>query len=208
MGNFLTLLETIIYGISASLLYPTMILLVVFSGWAVVFAGGFLAEWIGRMRLKRNIDISQYLKVIQQEKRLPAEVNAHLPLHVRTYVQKLIFLLEDKDDFFQERVETLIQDKEIKLAKEVDRIRLLVRTGPSLGLMGTLIPMGTGLAALSQGNIAQMASSLIIAFTTTVVGLAIGILAYFFATIKGRWMQEDIRDIELITEAMTREVTE
>jgi len=50
-----------------------------------------------------------------------------------------------------------------------------------------------------------MTSSLIIAFTTTVVGLALGILAYFFTTIKSRWVQEDIRDIELITEAMTRE---
>ena len=65
--------------------------------------------------------------------------------------------------------------------------------------------MGTGLAALGQGNMAQMTSSLIIAFSTTVVGLALGILAYFFTTVKGRWTRVDIRNIELITEAMTRE---
>ena len=205
MGNPLGLLQAIIYAISSSLLYPVMVLLIVLVAWMVVFAGGFLAEWIGRKRLKKNVDITRYLSYIQREKRLPENVKKHLPLRVRIYVQKLISLLEDKDDFFQEKVEVLIQEKEMKLTKEVDRIRLVVRVGPSLGLMGTLIPMGTGLAALSQGDMALMTSSLIIAFTTTVVGLALGILAYFFTTIKGRWVQEDIRDIELITEAMTRE---
>ena len=206
MVNPLGLLQAIIYAISSSLLYPVMVLLIVLTAWMVIFAGGFFAEWIGRKRLKKNVDITRYLSQIQREQKLPESVRMHLPLRVRIYVQKLVSLLEDKDGFFQEKVEVLIQEKEMKLTKEVDRTRLVVRIGPSLGLMGTLIPMGTGLAALSQGDIALMTSSLIIAFTTTVVGLALGILAYFFTTIKSRWVQEDIRDIELITEAMTREV--
>ena len=205
MGNPLGLLQAIIYAISSSLLYPVMVLLIVLVAWMVVFAGGFFAEWISRKRLKKNVDITHYLKDIQREKRLPENVKKHLPLRVRIYVEKLTSLLQNKDDFFGEKVETLIQEKEMKLTKDVDKIRLVVRIGPSLGLMGTLIPMGTGLAALSQGNLAQMTSSLIIAFTTTVLGLALGILAYFFTTMKGRWVQEDIGDIELITEAMTRE---
>ncbi|HIE26302.1 TPA: MotA/TolQ/ExbB proton channel family protein [Candidatus Poribacteria bacterium] len=205
MGNPLGLLQAIIYAISSSLLYPVMVLLIVLAAWMVIFAGGFFAEWIGRKRLKKNVDITQYLSQIQREKELPESVKMHLPLRVRIYVEKLTSLFQEKDDFFQEKVETLIQEEEMRLTKEVDRTRLVVRIGPSLGLMGTLIPMGVGLAALGQGDIAQMTSSLIIAFTTTVVGLALGILAYFFTTIKGRWVQEDIRDIELITEAMTRE---
>ncbi|MBU4312088.1 MAG: MotA/TolQ/ExbB proton channel family protein [Candidatus Omnitrophica bacterium] len=205
MTNPLALLQSIIYAISSSLLYPVMVLLIVLVAWMVVFAGGFFAEWIARLRLKKNVDITQYLSRIRKEKELPESVKTHLPLRVRIYVKKLISLLQEKDDFFQEKVESLIQEKEMKLTKEVDRTRLVVRIGPSLGLMGTLIPMGTGLAALSQGDMALMTSSLIIAFTTTVVGLALGIVAYFFTTIKSRWVQEDIKDIELITEAMTRE---
>ena len=205
MGNLLGLLQAIIYAISSSLFYPVMMLLIVLVVWMVVFAGGFFAEWIGRKRLKKNVDITQYLGVMQRERKLPEDVEMHLPLRVRSYAQKLISLIDKRDEFFQEKVEALIQEKEMKLIKEVDRTRLVVRIGPSLGLMGTLIPIGIGLAALSQGDMAQMTSSLIIAFTTTVVGLALGILAYFFTTIKSRWVQEDIRDIELITEAMTRE---
>lgn len=208
MGKLLALLSAIISGISASLLYPVMVLLSVLSVWMVVLAGGFFAEWVGRKRLKQNVDITQYLQEIQIERKLPESLKLHLPLQVRNYTQKLSSLLQKKDDFFQEKVEVLIQEKEMKLIKEVDRIRLIVRIGPSLGLMGTLIPLGTGLAALSQGNITQMTSSLIIAFTTTVVGLALGVLAYFFATIKGHWVREDIRNIELITEVMVKEIKE
>jgi biopolymer transport protein ExbB/TolQ len=89
--------------------------------------------------------------------------------------------------------------------REVDKIRLIVRIGPSLGLMGTLIPMGTGLAGLTKGNMAQLSSSLILAFTTTVVGLALGIAAHFFSVVKERWVTEDMRQINLITEAMVKE---
>ena len=102
------------------------------------------------------------------------------------------------------KVEDLNQRKEHALAREVDKIRLIVRIGPSLGLMGTLIPMGTGLAGLTQGDMAQLSSSLILAFTTTVVGLALGITAHFFSVVKERWVTEDMRHVNLITEAMTQ----
>ena len=88
--------------------------------------------------------------------------------------------------------------------KSLDTIRMLVRIAPGLGLIGTLIPMGTGLAALGQGDITKLSSDLVIAFTTTVVGLALGICAYFFHTIKRRWIEHDIRMIEFITEALAQ----
>ncbi|MDY6933393.1 MAG: MotA/TolQ/ExbB proton channel family protein [Spirochaetota bacterium] len=197
------ILQTIIYTISSGLLYPVMTLLVLLSIWIVILAGGILSEWIMRLRLKGNFDISGYLSYINKNKKLPDEVEHHIPLNIRIYTRKLSSLVKERGGFLNERIESLIQDKEMKLSKELDRIRFIVRAGPSLGLMGTLIPMGTGLAAMSQGDMAQMSSSLIIAFTTTVVGLAIGITAFLFSSIKNRWIQQDIRDIELITEAMT-----
>ena len=207
MGNPLALLQSVLYAISSSLLYPVILLLIVLSIWMVTFAGGFFAEWVSRKHLKKNIDITQYLEEIQREKKMPEGLNMYLPLRVRMYGKKLASLLESNDEFLPEKVEALIQEKELKLTKDVDRTRLIIRVGLSLGLMGTLIPMGTGLAALSQGDMAQLTSSLIIAFTTTVVGLALGTMALYFTTIKGHWVQEDIKNIELITEAMTRGIT-
>lgn len=48
----------------------------------------------------------------------------------------------------------------------------------------------------------RLSSDLVVAFTTTVVGLAIGMLAYFFFTIKRQWIEEDIRHMELATEIL------
>jgi len=79
---------------------------------------------------------------------------------------------------------------------------MIIRIGPGLGLIGTLIPMGTGLAALGQGDMTKLSSDLVIAFTTTVVGLALGMVAFFFFTIKKRWVEEDIKNIELATDLL------
>lgn len=62
--------------------------------------------------------------------------------------------------------------------------------------------MGTGLAALGQGDMTRLTTDLVIAFTTTVVGLAIGTVAFFLYTIRRRWIEEDIKNMELATEML------
>jgi biopolymer transport protein ExbB/TolQ len=54
------------------------------------------------------------------------------------------------------RVEYLLQRREQQMTMKLDKLRLLIRVGPSLGLMGTIIHMGSALAALSQGNVEEM----------------------------------------------------
>ncbi|SLM31912.1 Biopolymer transport protein-like protein [Desulfamplus magnetovallimortis] len=99
-------------------------------------------------------------------------------------------------------VENMLQATTLELWKSIDRLRILVRVAPSLGLIGTLIPMGTGLAALGQGDMTRLTSDLVIAFTTTVTGLAIGTSAFFFYTLRRRWIEEDIKNMELATELL------
>lgn len=65
----------------------------------------------------------------------------------------------------------------------IARADLAARVGPSLGLMGTLIPLGPGIAALGQGDFRTLAIAITTAFDTTVLGLAIGVVAYLI----GRW---------------------
>ena len=60
----------------------------------------------------------------------------------------------------------------------VNRSDLLARVGPILGLMGTLIPLGPGLAALGQGDVTTLARSVTVAFDTTVLGLAVGAVGF------------------------------
>lgn len=101
--------------------------------------------------------------------------------------------IEDEDARqFAVRLEKLLQGCNAAITKSVERTRTMVRIGPMLGLMGTLIPMGPALLALTQGDINTLASSLIYAFGTTVLGLLIGGIAYVITTVRQHWYDKDI----------------
>ena len=52
--------------------------------------------------------------------------------------------------------------------------RMLIRLGPSLGLVGTLIPMGPALAGLANGDLVSLSQNMQVAFSTTVLGVLVG----------------------------------
>lgn len=62
--------------------------------------------------------------------------------------------------------------------RRIRRVDLLARIGPTLGLMGTLIPLGPGIAALGRGDFLTLSQAVATAFDTTVLGLLVGILGF------------------------------
>lgn len=50
----------------------------------------------------------------------------------------------------------------------------MAKLSPMLGLMGTLIPLGPGLAALGDGDVKILSTAMSVAFDTTVLGLLSG----------------------------------
>lgn len=112
--------------------------------------------------------------------------------------------LNKSTDHLDARLERLLQTAELNMAKKLDRIRFVIKVGPALGLMGTLIPMGISLAALAEGNIPKMAGSMVTAFTATVAGLGCGVAAYLIALKREKWVREDIREMEFLTEMTVR----
>lgn len=191
------LLKTFIYLISSSLLYPVLFLLFVLTVGGVVYAGRFCAEWLERLRLER-------VAPEEMPDRIRREPDGFfLPHRVRNYIQYLKKAQDSSSDEIV-RVENLLLETRMGLARSLDGLRIVVRVAPGLGLIGTLIPMGTGLAALGQGDMSKLTSDLVIAFTTTVVGMALGIIAFFCITVKKRWVDADMKNIELATEVLAR----
>ncbi len=69
---------------------------------------------------------------------------------------------------------------------------------PSWDCMGTLIPISPALVGLAQGDVDTLSNNLVIAFSSTVVGLLIGGLAYVITTVRDRFYRQDIVDIEYV----------
>jgi len=93
-------------------------------------------------------------------------------------------------------IDRVLADYELAVQRTLDRTRILVRAGPALGLMGTLIPLAPGLAALGKGNVATLATDLRTAFAATTVGLLVGTVAFAITLIRTRMYSEDLADLE------------
>jgi biopolymer transport protein ExbB/TolQ len=85
---------------------------------------------------------------------------------------------------------------ELAVQRSLDRTRLLVRAGPAIGLMGTLIPLIPGLAALAGGDVGTLANDLRDAFGATVVGLLVGTVAFALTLTRTRTYTEDLAGLE------------
>jgi hypothetical protein len=90
-------------------------------------------------------------------------------------------------------IERGLDQLEDRFERQLQRTTALLRVGPALGLLGTLIPMGPALADLAAGRLDTMAAKLTLAFSTTVVGLLISILATFVTLSKRRIYGEELR---------------
>ncbi|MBI1923580.1 cobaltochelatase subunit CobN [Candidatus Poribacteria bacterium] len=111
------------------------------------------------------------------------------------------FFREAEDCFLEQlKLEKLLSDLELEMERRLEKKNIAVKIGPMLGLMGTLIPLGPALTAMAAGDIQQLSSNLVVAFTTTVVGLIIGGICYFISTIQRRWYIHDLNEIEYLIE--------
>lgn len=207
--NLLNLLQTILSVLSSAMLYPVMIFLVIFFIWMIMTTGGFVSEYLERKKQTRKQEPKEFVESFMEHSNenilhLNPQGIQEMPFYFREYTKELVDELKKNNRGREVHIEYLLQSMEQKMVKSLDKLRFMIRVGPTLGLMGTIIPMGPALSALSQGDLEKLSSNIIIAFTTTVVGLAIGITAYVLSTVKNRWIHEDIKNLEYFTECIMK----
>ena len=81
---------------------------------------------------------------------------------------------------------------------------MLVKLGPMLGLMGTLIPMGPALVGLATGDISSMAYNMQVAFATTVVGMLIAAVGVLTVQVRQRWYARELNNLEYVRQLLCR----
>lgn len=85
-------------------------------------------------------------------------------------------------------------DLEVFVFKKLERITIITRITPMLGLVATMIPMGPALKALSSGNIQGISESLIVAFGAVIFALITSSITFWITSVRKRWYATEIRD--------------
>ena len=186
--------SNILFWISSGLLVPVIVGLLFFFAKSVIMLGGF---------------VSLYIQRIKQDKQLRARMDQLDPVSIHHFAEELG---EEPENLFTRTAQQLLathstavanrilSEYEVAADAELGKYKVLVKFGPILGLMGTLIPMGPALAGLSTGDISSMAYNMQVAFATTVLGLFSGAVGFILLQVKQRWFTSDLVYLDFLSE--------
>ena len=87
-------------------------------------------------------------------------------------------------------------DLELWILKRLETLRIITRTAPMLGLVATMISIGPALLALGDGEISQVSSNMVVAFSAVILSLIAATITFAILTIKRRLLLEELRSIE------------
>lgn len=186
--------SNILFWISSGLLVPVIVGLLFFFAKSIVMLGGFAGQYIQR---------------IKQDKQLRRRMNELDQSSIHAFAGEL---KEQPESLFTQTAGQLmatdspavanriLSEYEVTADAELGKYKVLVKFGPILGLMGTLIPMGPALAGLSTGDISSMAYNMQVAFATTVLGLFSGAVGFILLQVKQRWFTTDLVYLDFLSE--------
>lgn len=199
------LLAATLNVVSQSLQIPVIIFLLIFAIFAVFAFGGLISDYKTRVRLTRKYKEELIFSLVNAEG-VSELKNIIKGSKIYDSQKEVLLKIADSHLLSDESREAwalnLIEEEEVVMAKSLEKVDIVTRIGPTLGLMGTLIPMGPGLAALGSGDVTTLANAIIVAFDTTVVGIGSGAVAYVISKIRRRWYEEYSSNLQLFVNAV------
>lgn len=205
------LLTSALNVVSQSLQIPVIVFLLLFALYAVITIGGLISEYSSRKKvpvkvikdlifsISRTEDVSEIEDVIK---------TAQIPKNQKRVLVNIARSGELKKDSREALAEKLIENEEDIIEKKLQPTDIITKIGPTLGLMGTLIPMGPGLAALGSGDVTTLSNAIIVAFDTTVVGIGAGAVAYFVSKVRRRWYEQYLSNLDALSKAVLDRLNE
>ena len=200
-------IEEAVYEAAKILFYPILVLTLACLVWVLVELGYFLYEAYLRYRYRdlEALEIRTLKARDAFERGQPRRAYRYLQENnYSVVVARFLFDLirNYQTQRLPEKPLKLLQEYEFFTIKRLERTRILVRVGPLLGLMGTLIPLAPALQALADGDAQTFADDLTVAFSVTVLGLFIGGLAFVISIVRDRFYSQDISDLEYLMEML------
>lgn len=192
------IVSEILFIVSNGLMIPVILLLLYF----LVKAIWILLGLYGQIKIQR--EISSTLKALVRDysdeciKDTQIKLQATGESIVSEYLKRII---EHKHD--SRYCEHELADFQVEVQKILAKYRMLVKFGPMLGLMGTLIPMGPALVGLGLGDISSMAYNMQVAFATTVIGMLVSGIGLCALQLNQRYYAGYLNDLEFLTSKIT-----
>jgi biopolymer transport protein ExbB/TolQ len=200
-----------IFHVSSVLQVPVLILALLALALVIFELGGFVIEVWGRRR-RRFEDLSEGAE--QARSKLAADDRQGAAAAVSGVARSsamaatLAFIVQHaRRPGADHQINKALADFDFDAQRRLARTRLLVRAGPALGLMGTLIPLSPALTGLANGNTRALSQNLRIAFSVTVIGLLIGAVAFGLSLTRDRLYGQDLSDLEYLAAVMSGPVT-
>jgi biopolymer transport protein ExbB/TolQ len=194
--------ERIIFDVAEALRIPVLVLALASIAFVLVEVGALAAELVRRrgrgvLRVEEGIEAVRSALAAGDK---PAAVAAARELGYNGRMSDaLAAIVEQRDtEKAADRIAKRMAEYDYWSLKRLERTRILVRTGPAIGLMGTLIPLSPALEGLAQGNVEQLSNDLRVAFSVTVAGLVVGVIAFGVSLVRDRLYAQDFSDVEYV----------
>ena len=191
--------------ISQSLTIPVLVILLVIVIVTIIALGGVIAEYTSRRKVPVGTirDLIYEINAAESQEKLKSVIsNAKIPKSQKKVLTEIASSESLGDTSREALARKLFEYEEEKTLSSLQKTDIITRIGPTLGLMGTLIPMGPGLAALGAGDINTLASSLTVAFNTTIVGIGSGALCYVIGKVRSGWYDSYLSDLDALIDAV------
>ena len=196
------MIEQLLYDVSEALRVPVLVLALAALAIIVAEAGALLVE----LRRRRNRSLLGLERAVEECRgylaaAMPAEaLGALLRFAWNRQMEEALAGIVEQCGLPQSeaRVAKRLAEYDYLSLRRLERTRILVRMGPALGLMGTLIPLSPALAGLAGGDIAALSENLRVAFSVTVAGLMIGAFAFAISLVRDRLYAQDYSDVEYV----------
>lgn len=195
-------IDEVIFHVASVLEIPVLILALLALALVIFELGSYVVEIVGRRKrrfatLSADAERARQALLVgdrQAAERAVADV-PRSPAMART----LSFIVaRARTEGGDHQLNKALADFDFDSQRRLARTRLLVRAGPALGLMGTLIPLSPALTGLANGNTAALSNNLRVAFSVTVVGLLIGAVAFGLSLSRDRMYGQDLSDLEYL----------
>lgn len=195
-------IDQAIFRVASVLQVPVLILALLALALVIYELGSYVIELRGRRRRRfatLSLGAEQARQALLANDRQGAAAAASGAARSPAMAATLTFIVEHaRTDGGDHQLNKALADFDFDSQRRLGRTRLLVRAGPALGLMGTLIPLSPALTGLANGNTAVLTQNLRIAFSVTVVGLMIGAIAFGLSLSRDRMYGQDLSDLQYL----------